>query len=62
LHGESNISLEHVENNRAVRKMLDERGVKPERLPAAEDASKVKRKLDGESKKVLKDGKKLKGD
>lgn len=61
LHGESHISQEHVENNKAVRKMLDERGVKPERLPAAEDASKVKRKLDSESKKVQKDGKKLKG-
>ena len=61
LHGENRISQEHVDNNRAVRKMLDERGVKPERLPAAEDASKVKRKLESESKKVLKDGKKLKG-
>ena len=61
LHGENKISQEHVDNNRAVRKMLDERGVKPERLPAAEDANKVKRKLESESKKVLKDGKKLKG-
>lgn len=61
LRGENHISLEHVDNNKAVRKMLDERGVKPERLPAAEDASKVKRKLESESKKVLKDGKKLKG-
>jgi DNA-damage-inducible protein D len=61
LHGENHISREHVDNNKAVRKMLDERGVKPELLPAAEDASKVKRKLESESKKVLKDGKKLKG-
>lgn len=61
MHGENHISLEHVDNNKAVRKMLDERGVKPERLPAAEDASKVKRKLTNESKKVLKDGKKLNG-
>ncbi len=62
LHGEGRIiSQEHIDNNRAVRKMLDERGVKPERLPAAEDASKVKRKLESESKKELKDGKKLKG-
>lgn len=60
LHGESKISREHVDNNKAVRKMLDERGVKPERLPAAEDASKVKRKLQSESKKIIKDGKKLK--
>ena len=60
LHGEGSISREHVDNNKAVRKMLDERGVKPERLTAAEDASKVKRKLDSESKKIIKDGKKLK--
>lgn len=61
LRGEGRISQEHVDNNRAVRKMLSERGVKPEQLPAAEDASKVKRKLDSESKKILKEGKKLKG-
>lgn len=61
LQGEGRISQEHIDNNRAVRKMLDERGVKPERLPAAEDTSKVKRKLESESKKELKDGKKLKG-
>lgn len=58
LHGEQPISKEHVENNLAVRKMLGERGVKPERLPAAEDAAKVKRKLDGDQKRVLKDTKK----
>jgi DNA-damage-inducible protein D len=58
LHGEGPISKEHVDNNLAVRKMLGERGVKPERLPAAEDAAKVKRKLDGDQKRVLKDTKK----
>ncbi|MGH9949629.1 MAG: DNA damage-inducible protein D [Pyrinomonadaceae bacterium] len=60
LRGEGSISNEHVDNNAAVRKMLRERGVSPESLPAAEDASKVKRKLESEKKKVLKDGKKLK--
>jgi DNA-damage-inducible protein D len=60
LHGEGLISNEHVENNSAVRRMLGERGVKPEQLPAGEDTSKVKRKLESESKKILKDGKKLK--
>ncbi len=59
LHGESKISKEHIDNNTAVRKILDERGVRPERLPAAEDAGKVKRKLASESKKILKDGQKL---
>ena len=48
LAGEASISDEHVENNRAVR-----------RLPAAEDVSKVKRKLESETKKILKKAKKL---
>jgi DNA-damage-inducible protein D len=60
LHGEGSISKEHVDNNSAVRKILGERGVKPERLPAAEDSTKIKRKLEREQKKVLKDGTKIK--
>jgi DNA-damage-inducible protein D len=55
LKGDKAISGEHVENNLAVRKMLMERGVKPEQLPPAEDVKKLQRKLDGEEKKVLKD-------
>jgi DNA-damage-inducible protein D len=55
LKGEVPISKEHVENNQAVRKMLIERGVKPEALPALEDVSKVKRRLAKEEKNVLKD-------
>jgi len=55
LKGEKDISKEHVENNVAVRKMLNERGVKPEALPPGEDIIKVKRKIEGEDKKVLKD-------
>lgn len=54
LKGEPQITKEHVDNNKAVRKMLDERGVKPEALPPAEDVKKVKRKLDAEEKKILK--------
>ncbi len=61
LKGESSISKEHVDNNIAVRKMLIERGVKPESLPAAEDVGKVKRRLEGDQKKVLKDVKRIKG-
>lgn len=59
LHGERSISQEHVDNNKAVRKILHERGVKPEQLPPSEDAAKLKRKLESDSKKILKDGKKL---
>ena len=60
LHGESPISKEHIENNRAVRKILGERGVKPEQLPAAEDAGKLRRKLERDTKSVLKNTKRLK--
>jgi DNA-damage-inducible protein D len=61
LTGENAISVEHVENNQAVRKMLIERGVKPEALPPAEDVKKVQRKLEGDEKKLLKDVKKFTG-
>jgi len=54
LKGESAISDEHVDNNLAVRKILGERGVKPEELPPAEDVTKVKRRLVKDDKKVLK--------
>jgi len=45
LQGHEQITNEHVDNNLAVRKMLKERGVKPENLPPAEDVKKVERKL-----------------
>lgn len=54
LHGHKQISEEHVDNNLAVRKILKERGVKPENLPPAEDVKKVERRLKGDEKKNLK--------
>jgi DNA-damage-inducible protein D len=54
LKGKKQIGEEHVENNTAVRKMLKERGVQPENLPAQEDVKKVKRRLAIEEKKVSK--------
>lgn len=60
LHGHEQISNEHVDNNLAVRKMLKERGVKPENLPPAEDVKKVERKLKGDEKNILKETKKAK--
>jgi DNA-damage-inducible protein D len=57
LKGEQSISQEHINNNVAVRKILMERGVKPEQLPAAEDLKKVQRKLESDTKKVLKEAK-----
>ena len=57
LKGNEKIGKEHVDNNLAVRKMLIERGVKPEQLPPSDDVKKVQRKLDGEEKKLVKEAK-----
>jgi DNA-damage-inducible protein D len=57
---QNSISKEHIDNNLAVRKMLIERGVKPEQLPAAEDLKKMQRRLESDEKKVIKDAKKKK--
>lgn len=54
LKGDNQITKEHIENNVAVRKMLHDRGVKPEQLPPAEDVKKVQRRLASEDKKILK--------
>lgn len=59
LKGDAKITKEHIENNLAVRKMLQDRGVKPEQLPPAEDVKIVERRLDSEEKKILKEVKKI---
>jgi len=53
LYGESQISKEHIENNKAVRQMMIKRGITPENLPPAEDVKKVERRLASEEKKAL---------
>ena len=53
LYGEPSISQEHVDNNLAVRKMLLERGIIPENIPASEDVKKVERRIESEKKKAL---------
>lgn len=60
LKGVNAITQEHIENNKAVRKMLLERGVKPEELPADEDVQKVRRRLESDEKQLLKELKKTK--
>jgi DNA-damage-inducible protein D len=50
---ESAISREHITNNQAVRNTLLQRGIRPEKLPAAEDVKKVERRLASETKKSL---------
>ena len=48
------IEKEHVDNNLAVRKMLLDRGIVPENLPASEDVKKVERRLKSEETKAFK--------
>lgn len=57
LKGLNSITQEHVENNKAVRKILLERGVKPENLPPSEDVKKVKRRLNSEESNLLQENK-----
>ena len=59
LHGENRITAEHVQNNRSVRGMLGQRGIKPEELPPAEDIKKVERRVAKEEKSIIKDTPKL---
>ena len=58
LQSKTMIAKEHIDNNAAVRKMLIERGIVPEDLPAAEDVKKVERRLASEEKKAIENKKK----
>lgn len=60
LKGENEITREHVDNNAAVRKMLLQRGIRPEQLPPDEDVKKVERRIASEQRKALKGTKKKK--
>jgi len=59
LKTEQQISSEHITNNRSVRKILLERGIKPEELPAEEDIKKLERRVLSETKKIGKNPEKL---
>lgn len=54
LRDESNITREHVKNNQDVRKILTDRSIHPEALPAGEDVKKVERRLKSDEKKLPK--------
>lgn len=56
------ISWEHIRNNKGVRKLLQERGIKPEELPAEEDVKKLERRVRTEDKKFIKNPDKLTGE
>ena len=59
LYGETDITTEHMQNNRSVRGMLGQRGIKPEDLPPAEDIKKVERRVAKNEKDMLKGVSKL---
>ena len=54
LRGEDSITDEHIQNNKSVRGMLGERGIKPEELAAEEDLKKLERRVKFSEKKMIK--------
>ncbi len=52
LNGEAHISDQHVKTNLDVRKILTDRNIRPEDLPADEDVKKVERRLKLQQKKL----------
>jgi len=53
LQGESPITKEHVKNNSEVRKLLNQRGIKPEELPPEEDTLRLERIINTENKRII---------
>lgn len=53
LQGETAITTEHIQNNSSVRRMLGERGIKPEELPPSEDIRKLERRVKSQEKKIV---------
>jgi DNA-damage-inducible protein D len=52
LYGEVPITSEHIQNNKSVRAMLGQRGIKPEELPPSEDIKKLERRVASEEKDI----------
>jgi len=53
LHGELEITEEHVKNNVSVRGLLTKKNIYPEELPAEEDIKKLNRRVAKENKKIV---------
>jgi DNA-damage-inducible protein D len=53
LKGETNITEEHVKNNKDVRELLGKSGIKPENLSPEEDIRKLERRVKSADKKSL---------
>lgn len=59
LASESVISSEHIKNNKGVRKLLLERDIVPENVPAEEDIKKLERRVNSETNNISKNPDKL---
>lgn len=53
IHNGDQIAWEHITNNSSVRKLLLERGIRPEELPPEEDVKKLERRVKAEDKKFI---------
>jgi len=62
IHQGDHIAWEHITNNKSVRKLLLERGIRPEELPAEEDVKKLERRVKSEDKKFTRKPDKLDSD
>lgn len=60
LRHEVTIAHEHVKNNQDVRKVLTDRGIKPEELLPAEDIKKLERRVKSEEKQIARQGRRPK--
>lgn len=59
LQGERSITTEHIQNNRSVRQMLGDRGIKPKELPPAEDIKKLECRVESSERKIVVESGKL---
>jgi len=60
LSGLNKITNEHVKNSGDIRNLLLQKGIRPEFLPVEEDVKKLKRRVQGDDKKLLQSIKSLK--
>jgi DNA-damage-inducible protein D len=54
LQGERSITREHVQNNKSIRDVLVDRGIRPEALPPEEDLKKLERRVKSGEKLLVK--------
>jgi len=54
LQGERSITREHVQNNKSIRDLLLDRGIRPEALPPEEDLKKLERRMKSGEKLLVK--------